>query len=363
MGRIQSSIGIITGVPISDTVDQLIALSARPRDLLVQRTAAFQQQQIAVTDLTAVVIGLQLAADNLGKPELFSQTNISSSHSDLLSVTKNGEPPLGNYQFTPVRVASSHQLLSSGFSSRDESLGVSGSFSFRFGGFVDQGVELAELNGGTGVRRGKIRITDRDGNSGVIDLTNARTIDDVVQTINLSDDVEVTASVSGDAFKLDDNTTGTGNLRVEEVGIGSTAADLGIDGIDTAAATATGEDVLSLYSSQSLDRLNDGRGVRLLNELDDLNISLADSSNLAVDFGDFSRAAQPAVGETTPANGVDAGLTFTAVTSGADYDDVTVTFVDDPAVTKGSETVVYDDTDPDNKTLTFKIDDGLSTLR
>ena len=35
MGRIASSIGIITGVPITDTVDQLIAISARPRDLIV----------------------------------------------------------------------------------------------------------------------------------------------------------------------------------------------------------------------------------------------------------------------------------------------------------------------------------------
>ena len=34
MGRIQSSVGLITGIPIQDTVDQLIKLAAKPRDLL-----------------------------------------------------------------------------------------------------------------------------------------------------------------------------------------------------------------------------------------------------------------------------------------------------------------------------------------
>jgi flagellar hook-associated protein 2 len=38
MGRLQSSIGLITGTNITGTVDQLIAISARSRDRLVFRT-------------------------------------------------------------------------------------------------------------------------------------------------------------------------------------------------------------------------------------------------------------------------------------------------------------------------------------
>ena len=39
MSGIASSIGLITGIPIKDTVDQLISISAQPRDALVERTA------------------------------------------------------------------------------------------------------------------------------------------------------------------------------------------------------------------------------------------------------------------------------------------------------------------------------------
>ncbi len=34
-----------------------------------------------------------------------------------------------------------------------------------------------------------------------------------------------------------------------------------------------------------------------------------------------------------------------------DFDDVTISFVDNAGITAGNETVVYDDSDPDNKTL------------
>ncbi|MBP85626.1 MAG: hypothetical protein CMJ64_02750 [Planctomycetaceae bacterium] len=40
-----------------------------------------------------------------------------------LSTTLTGSPAPGTYQFTPVRQAQAHQLLSGGFASRDTALG------------------------------------------------------------------------------------------------------------------------------------------------------------------------------------------------------------------------------------------------
>ena len=68
MGRIASSIGLITGIPIEDTVNQLLAVSARPRDRLIERTEQLQAQQVAVTELTASAIAVQLAIQNLADP-------------------------------------------------------------------------------------------------------------------------------------------------------------------------------------------------------------------------------------------------------------------------------------------------------
>ena len=61
MSGIASSIGLITGIPIQDTIDQLISISAQPRDALVERTATLKNEQVAITELTALVIGVQLA--------------------------------------------------------------------------------------------------------------------------------------------------------------------------------------------------------------------------------------------------------------------------------------------------------------
>ena len=77
-------------------------------------------------------------------------------------VSQDGTPVPGNYTFTPLQLAQSHQLLSSGFASDNQPIGA-GQFSFSFGGFTDQAIDLASLNGGQGVSRGSIKITDRSG--------------------------------------------------------------------------------------------------------------------------------------------------------------------------------------------------------
>ena len=240
MSRIQSSVGLITGVPITDTVDQLIAISARPRDMLTERTKLLQAQQAAVTEITALVVSTELAVQRLGDTTLFHRKQAASSLDDVLTATITGTPAAGSYRFTPARMAQAHQVLSDGFTQRDAALGA-GQISIRFGGFVDRGVMLDELNGGNGVERGKIRITDRSGSSAVIDLRAALTIDDVVNAINAADTISVTASAAGDRLQLvDDTGQVVSNLKVQEVGLGRTAADLGLAGVNVAANQASG---------------------------------------------------------------------------------------------------------------------------
>ncbi len=134
------------------------------------------------------------------------------------------------------------------------------------------------------MQRGKIRITDRSGASAVIDLSFARNVDDVLNAINGSTDINVTATVVGDSFKLTDNSGGSGNLKVQDVSGGKTAANLGIDNIDVAANSATGSDVFTLSSKTVLSTLNDGTGVQLKTG-NDLSVALADGSTVGVDLG------------------------------------------------------------------------------
>jgi len=354
MGRIQSNIGLITGVPITDTVNQLMAISAQPRDRLIERTAGLKAEQVAIAELTAVVLGVELAAKGLGKSETFSDLRVGSSNSELLSANVTGSPAAGDYQFTPLRRAQNHQLLSRGVASLTDPLGA-GEFRFQFGGRVDSGLSLDRLNGGDGIQRGKIRITDRSGASEVIDLRFAQTIDDVLAAVNSAETINVSLEAVGDRLRLSDHTGGAGNLKVQQFGGGTTASDLGLGGIDVAADSAVGQDVLSLHEGLSLDLLNDGSGVRLDRAVADLQITLRDGSTLEIDLDRPALPEGNATATTAAANGADAQVVFTAAETGGDFDDVTIVFQANPGVSKGAETVVYDDTDPQNKTLTFQI--------
>lgn len=356
MGRIQSSIGLVTGLEIDETVNKLMAVQAKPRDLLAERKKALDVRAAAVTDLTALTLAAQFAARRLNNADIFTQKLVTSSNTALLTAVGRAAATAGTYQFVPVRKAQTHQVLSDGLAAKDQPIGA-GDFTFRYGGYANDGINLGELNGGAGVARGKIKITDRNGSTSVVDLRYALTTDDVLKAINQDEAIDVTAKMVGDRIVLSDTSGGVGNLRVDEVNGGQTATDLGLGGINVAADSATGQDVLRLYETMTLAKLNDGNGVKLSDALPELNVSLRDGTSLEVDFHRLAQSAAKASVVTAAANGVNAQLKFTAVETGDEYNGVTVQFIDSGAVSAGAD-VVWD---ANAKTLTFDIDAGTTT--
>jgi len=357
MAQIVSSVGLSSGFPIQDTVDQLIALQAKPRDQLIATTKKVDEQRTALTSLTASLIALQLNTKKLAAEAIYKQRTVASSAPTFLNAVATGNPEIGQYQFTPLRKAQAQQLQSSRFTSNTAPIGA-GTFSFRFGGFIDPGADLDLLNGGAGFSRGKIRITDRSGATAEIDLNLARTIDDVLTAINSNTAIRVQATVHNDQIRLTDETgQTTSNLRVDELG-GTTAASLGLTGINVAANSATGQDVLQLFDDLTLKHLNDGLGVRFDGALGDLRVTLRDGSRVNLDFDKLASSGTKARATTNAANGIHAQLTVTAVNAGPDEGDVAISFVNDGAVTAGNEIVEYD---AQAKTLVVRIAAGAST--
>ena len=68
MGRITTGIGLISGIPSKDIIDQLMALEARPKDTLKARVDSVTQQKLAYADLSTRLTGLKLTATTLKKP-------------------------------------------------------------------------------------------------------------------------------------------------------------------------------------------------------------------------------------------------------------------------------------------------------
>lgn len=277
--------GLASGLPINDIVDQLMSVSERPRDRLEDRMTGLREQQVAVNSLTALTISNQLASNRLSNESIYQQREASSSDSSLLSASVTGDPTPGTHQFTPVRTAQNHQMVSRQGFGLDEAVGE-GSFSLGFGGFVDQGMDLDLLNGGDGVQRGKIRITDRSGSSEVVDLRFVGTVDEVLAEINKSENINVFATTDGDAIELVDQTgASVSNLRVTEVNGGGTAADLGLATIDVAASEATGNELVGIHDQLDVNELNDGSGLSIRDELNDLEVDFQDgSSTLQIDL-------------------------------------------------------------------------------
>ena len=279
MGKIQTNIGLITGMPIADTVDKLMALAGKPLDLLTERNRGLEEERTAVTELTAYLYTVKYVSNNLGKEDLYHKREVTSSNPDALSATVTDEAALGTYSFTPLRSAQNHQLLSSAFRSDTKPVGA-GELTFRFGDHVERTASLDTLSGGQGLVRGKIRITDRSGERAVIDLTMAQNLDEVIETINSNESIGVSAELHGDGIRLIDHTGDTfSNLKVDEYGGRSTAASLGLAGLDVADSIADGADIVQLYDDLLLDELNDGNGVRLRTALPEIAWELRDGTS------------------------------------------------------------------------------------
>ena len=281
MGRIQSNIGLTTGIDIQSTVNQLIGITKQPIDRLQLRIKGFQSQQVAINELTALVIGIQLQTDKLGKVSGLTSTSVASSKPDSLSVVASGAPSAGNYSVQTIQTAQTATASSTPFTSSSDTI-QSGDFVVRTGGFVDTSSAIDDLLGGSGIARGKIRITDRSGTSKEIDLRFAASTDDLLKTINNSG-LRVNAKAVGDRFVLSDLTgQTTSNLVVEDVGEGHTAADLGLSGVNVAATSATGEDIVFVGSNTRLSTLRDNRGLAFSSGTD-IALTLRDGSTLNID--------------------------------------------------------------------------------
>ncbi|HEY2882166.1 MAG TPA: flagellar filament capping protein FliD [Pirellulales bacterium] len=291
MGTITSNIGLISGINYQQLVDQLIQVQSGTVNNQTAINKAFSDQQTAITSLEASLIALQFNTNKLSQTTLYNQRSTTSSDPSVLTASVNGDVQSGQYQVTSAQLAQNQQFQSSKFATNTSPLGA-GTLTIGDGGFVNPGASLDLLNGGEGIVRGQIKITDRSGASATVDLRFATNVDDVLDAINNAG-IGVQASTVGDQIKLVD-TTGktTSNLKVEEVSGGTTAASLGLSNISVAGTSATGSDVLQLFGDLSLNLLNDGNGVNFNGFLPDAQVTFRDGSTANIDFHQLNGATQ-----------------------------------------------------------------------
>lgn len=288
MGTFTTGVGLISGLPISSIIDQLMAIEARPRMLLQARVANLQAERTALLDISARLLAIKNAIASLATPSFFRSASAVSSDPHVLTAAVGENPSFGSFSFRVLSLASNHQVVSRGFADADRTPLGAGSLSIELGnGRLDRDTPLEFLNGQQGIRRGTVRITDRSGATADIDLTAAGTVGDVLEAINAAVGIDVFAEVQGDHIVLADLTGGARNLLVRDVGSGRAAADLGI-AAEVASDRITGTDVNYVLDSTLLRFLNDGNGVRRRDEgtLADFTIRLRNLAEIDVTLSD-----------------------------------------------------------------------------
>lgn len=283
MGTITSGVGLISGINSGSIIDQLIALDAQPAKNLQTRIDNNNKIKTAYATIQAGLTGLLSSANLLIRPSTFQAASALSSDTNILGATASATAPAGIYSFIVARTVTNQSLITGGFADATTALVGAGSIKIGLGGGeVTSSVNLSDLNGGAGVRRGTFRLTDRSGNSATIDIGNAVNLDDVIKKINTADNIQVKASLTADGLVLQDLSGGTGDLKVADLQGGNAAADLGIKQ-SVSADTLTGSAIHKIGRSSTLSSLNDGLGVRTKAGVD-FQVVTADGTTKTIDF-------------------------------------------------------------------------------
>lgn len=266
----------MSGLPVQDLIDQLIALESRPLLLLSSRVQTVQTQRTAFTEINARLLGLKNTIARLDEARFFHASKATSSNDSVLAATTGDNAVRGTFQFQVRSLVASHQLISRGFTDADrQPMGV-GELTIEIGdGRLDRSTPLDRLNGGDGMRRGTIEITDSNGSSATIELSTVLTVRDVLTEINSRTDIRVQARVEGDHLLVEDQAGGEQLLTIRDVGGGHSAEDLGIaQQASDGDGRVIGYQIISLVDDTPLSTLNDGNGVGVGKTNHDIDITI-----------------------------------------------------------------------------------------
>ncbi len=273
--------GLVSGIDFTSIVEKMVSLQKRPITFLQDQVKTETARKAGLLTISARLVSLKGIIGQLGKTTFFDRTVVSSSNESILKASGSNIQSTGAFNFTVKKLAQAHQLVSTGFASKTSALG-GGTVSIEFGnGFVDRRTSVDFLNGQTGIDRGVMRLRTAAGQSVNVDMTDAITVQDVVDRLNNNGVVSITASVDNDSIAIANGTGST--LFVEDVDADTTASSLGISGSVGVGGTLRGSRINTITGSTETRLLNDGLGVRSVAG-NDIQVTTRDGSSFFVDF-------------------------------------------------------------------------------
>ncbi len=134
-----TSLGIGSGLDISDIVAKLVEAEKAPTQARIQRQRDDIQAKLsAFGQIKSDLANLRDAVKNLKSPIFWQRRQAVSSADQVLTATAGSVAREGSYQIQVNRIAQSHALATGGFASVDEVVGT-GTLTIRFGTWTYDG--------------------------------------------------------------------------------------------------------------------------------------------------------------------------------------------------------------------------------
>ncbi|WP_339909997.1 flagellar filament capping protein FliD [Symmachiella dynata] len=283
MGTITTSVGLASNLPTGEIIDALINAQRGTIDRLANRAEKYGATSGGLNVLSGNLLSLTGSATTLGKETTFDKLTTTVSNPAILSVAPSPDTPVGTYEFEAIRKATTQQIYSKGFANTDTQTLGEGVITIASGGKLATPTPLDILNEGQGVARGVFRITDGSGASADIDISDAVSVTDVLDLINENSAISVEARAEGDGIILVDTSGQSAtDFSVAELNGGHAAEGLGLLKT-TAGTTITGDDINTIPGDYTLDLINGGNGLRLIEGAPELRISLTDDPTTEFD--------------------------------------------------------------------------------
>ena len=273
MSATQRVTGLSSGFDTQSIVDQLMKLEKIPYDKLDVKKQTQQLKLQAYQAVNSMFLKFKTSVNTLSSQKLWKAKSASTTNDKVLTATANEYAVNGSYSFKVAQLATAAQFMTKGFASSKTAFvkQQSSELAYKIGSIslnsaksrVDTSAKLDVLNGGKGVYRGSVRVTDASGSTSIIDLSSCDTMDDAVRTLNGSTNAQINASIKDGRLYIEDASGGGGAVKIQNVGTGTTATDLGIAGIggENGGKALWGRNVYTMGNDTALSTLQDGLGI------------------------------------------------------------------------------------------------------
>src|SRR5437879_1903412 len=134
MGRITSSIGLVSGINTSQIIDELVSLDSTPVTQLQKQVSTNNAQKAAYSDLLTQLQALKTVGDTLSNSNTFAASTAKSSDENVLTATAGNNAAVGSYQFQVAQLVSSQQSVTKGFSDPNQTKVGAGTITISQGG-------------------------------------------------------------------------------------------------------------------------------------------------------------------------------------------------------------------------------------